>query len=270
MLASAVLTTAIADAEPDQTEMAVSLTTKVGVRGVGTIELRDQVFSSDGLSPRALSGLRGVRAMGELLNNPFEPVGVDRLEFDVRIEYRQDFAEIVSVALPSDEVRAGDTVPLRVTLRPYAGREYVETVPVADPRAPGRPAGAHRGRLGRHGPPGHGPAREPARLHREPAQLLHGLQHRRQPQPARGRRLAARPPDPQPAARPPWTPCAPPAPPAAPTPTGSPTAPSTRPSAWSAGARSWCCRSKRTRWVAIDRAAQPRPSPSPRLRERAG
>jgi hypothetical protein len=140
ILASAVLTTAIADAEPDQTEMAVSLTTKLGVRGVGPIELADQVPTSDGLSPRALSALRGVRAMGELMNNPFEPVGVDRLEFDVRIEYRKDFAEIVSVALPSDEVRAGDTVPLRVTLRPYAGREYVETVPVEIPeRLAGQP-----------------------------------------------------------------------------------------------------------------------------------
>jgi hypothetical protein len=140
ILASAVLTTAIADAEPDQTEMAVSLTTKLGVRGVGPIELADQVPTSDGLSPRALSALRGVRAMGELMNNPFEPVGVDRLEFDVRIEYRKDFAEIISVALPSDEVRAGDTVPLRVTLRPYAGREYVETVPVEIPeRLAGQP-----------------------------------------------------------------------------------------------------------------------------------
>ena len=53
------------------------------------------------------------------------------------------------MALPSDEVRAGDTVPLRVTLRPYAGREYVETVPVDDPRAAGRAGGAHRGRLRR-------------------------------------------------------------------------------------------------------------------------
>jgi SpoIVB peptidase S55 len=133
ILASAVLNTAIADAEPDQTEMAVSLTTKMGVRDVGTIELSDQVPTSDGLSPRALAGLRGVRAMGDLMNNPFQPVGVDRLEFDVRIEYRKDFAEIISVALPSDEVRAGDTLPLRVTLRPYAGREYVETVPVQIP-----------------------------------------------------------------------------------------------------------------------------------------
>jgi hypothetical protein len=133
ILASTVLMTAIADAEPDQTEMAVSLTTRVGVRGMKPVELRDQIFTADGLSPRALSGLRGVRALAELLGNPFSPVAIDRLEFDVRVEFRRDIAEIISVALPGDEVRAGDTVPLRVTLRPYAGREYVETVPVVIP-----------------------------------------------------------------------------------------------------------------------------------------
>jgi hypothetical protein len=127
------LTTAIADAEPDQTDMAVTLVTRLTMRGMGPIELRDQVFTTEGISPRALSGLRGVRVLHELLSNPFAPVGVDRLEFDVKIEFRRDFAEIVAVALPSDEVRAGDTVDLRVTLRPYAGREYVETIPVLIP-----------------------------------------------------------------------------------------------------------------------------------------
>jgi hypothetical protein len=133
ILASAVLTTAIADAEPDQTDMAVTLSTKLGVRGMAAVDLRDQVFTQEGLSPRALGSLRGVRALGDLLGNPFAPVGVDRLEFDVKVEFRRDFAEITSVALPTEEVRAGDTVPLRVTLRPYAGREYVETVPFVVP-----------------------------------------------------------------------------------------------------------------------------------------
>jgi hypothetical protein len=133
ILASAVLNTAIADAEPDQTEMAVSLTTKMGVRDVGTIELPDQVPTSDGLSPRALAGLRGVRAMGDLMNNPFQPVG--HRPPGVRRAHR------VPQGLRGDHQRgpaqrrgaAGDTVPLRVTLRPYAGREYVETVPVEIP-----------------------------------------------------------------------------------------------------------------------------------------
>ena len=134
MLASTVISNAIADAEPDVTDMIVTVTSKVGVKGYAPLELRDQIFSPEGVSSHALASSRGLRAMDSLLVNPFEPVTLDRLDVDVRVEYRRDVAEIVGVALPTQDVRAGDTVDLRVTLRPYAGSEYVETVPVIIPR----------------------------------------------------------------------------------------------------------------------------------------
>src|SRR5262245_43443868 len=134
MLTSLVVGNAIADAEPDVTDMVVTVTSKVGVKGYKPLELRDQIFSAEGVSSRALSMSRGLRAMGELMFNPFEPIVLDRIDVDVRVEYRRDVAEIIGVSMPGQEVHAGDTVPLRVTLRPYAGPEYVETVPVIIPR----------------------------------------------------------------------------------------------------------------------------------------
>jgi hypothetical protein len=137
MLASLVITSAIADTEPDITEMAVTMTSRLAVRGYGPLELKDQLFSSEGMSPRLLSSSRGVRAMGDLLSNPFEPAVVDRLDIDVQVEFRRDLAEIVALTQPGDTVRAGDTVPLRVTLRPYAENEYTVTVPVKIPSSLG-------------------------------------------------------------------------------------------------------------------------------------
>ena len=105
------------------------------MKGYAPLELRDQMFSPEGVSSRALSMSRGLRAMGELMFNPFEPVVLDRIDVDVKVEFRRDVAEIIGVSLPGqDDVHAGDTVPLRVTLRPYAGPEYVENVPVVIPR----------------------------------------------------------------------------------------------------------------------------------------
>jgi hypothetical protein len=132
-LAATVLMSAIADAEPDQTEMAVRLTSRLEIKGARPVELRDVIFTTEGLGPRALLGVRGLRALVELLANPFGPVRVERLEFEVDIEFRKDLAEIVSVGLPGEEIRAGETLPLRVTLRPYAGREYTQTVAVKIP-----------------------------------------------------------------------------------------------------------------------------------------
>ena len=134
ILASMVMSSAVADAEPDVTDMAVTLTSRIDVRGLGPVELTDQMFSSEGMSGRLLSASRGVRALGDILSNPFEPAVVDRIDIDVKVEFRKDITEIVAVALPGDVVHAGDTVPLRVTLRPYAGAEYTETIPVLVPR----------------------------------------------------------------------------------------------------------------------------------------
>ena len=134
LLASMVVGNAIADAEPDVTDMIVTVSSKVGVKGYAPLETRDQIFSPEGVSARALASSRGLRAMGELLFNPFEPAVLDRMDVDVRVEYRRDVAEIVGVSLPGQDVHAGDTVPLKVTLRPYGAPEYVETVPVIIPR----------------------------------------------------------------------------------------------------------------------------------------
>jgi hypothetical protein len=105
------------------------------VRGRAPIVLEDKLFSTEGLSGRLIGAARGVRAVGELLFNPFEPVALDRLDVDVKVELKRDAAEIIGVALPREILRAGETVPVRVTLRPYAGAEYVETVPVKIPAA---------------------------------------------------------------------------------------------------------------------------------------
>jgi hypothetical protein len=137
MLASMVVGNAIADAEPDVTDMIVTVTSKVGVKGFEPLEMRDQIFSPEGVSSHALASSRGLRAMETLLFNPFEPVVLDRMDVDVRVEYRRDVAEIVSVSLPAQDIHAGDTVDLHVSMRPYAGAEYVETVPVIIPRTVG-------------------------------------------------------------------------------------------------------------------------------------
>lgn len=133
VLASLVISNALMDAEPDVAEMVVAVKSTVGIRGRKPLELRDEIFAPEGVSRLSLAGTRGVRALGDLLGNPFQPVILDRLDVEVRVEYRRDVAEIVAVSLPGDEVRPGETVRLRVTLRPYNGAEYTEIIPVVIP-----------------------------------------------------------------------------------------------------------------------------------------
>lgn len=135
LLAGTVIGSALAEAEPDVTDMVIAMTTRLNVRGAGSVEVRDQLFSSEGLSNRVLSQARGLKALSDLLGNPFEPAVIDRVDVDIRVEYRNDVAEIVSASLPDEQVRPGETMPVRVVLRRYAGKEFVEVVPVLVPRS---------------------------------------------------------------------------------------------------------------------------------------
>jgi hypothetical protein len=133
MLSTMAISTALAEAVPDATDMMVDVTTRLYVRGFEPIELRDQIFSNETLVPRVLTMSHGIRALADLLGNPFEPAVVEKIEVSARVDFRADTAEIVAVGSPGDKVRAGSRLPLRVTLRPYKGVEHVETLEVEVP-----------------------------------------------------------------------------------------------------------------------------------------
>ena len=135
MLATMAVSTALAEAVPDVTDMVADVTTRFHVRGYPPIELRDQFFSNETLAPRVLAMSHGMRALGDLLGNPFAPAIVDKIEVDARVEFRADSAEIVSLSSPGDKVRAGTRMSLRVTLRPYAGSEFAQILEVDIPPA---------------------------------------------------------------------------------------------------------------------------------------
>jgi hypothetical protein len=136
-LVSLVVANALVDAEPDPTDMIVRVISKINLRGRAPLELRDELFAPDGVSRQSLTGTRGLRAIGDLLSNPFEPVVIDGLDVDVRVEFRRDVVEIVGVSLPGEVVRPGQKVALRVSLRPYDRPEYTETITIVVPRTLG-------------------------------------------------------------------------------------------------------------------------------------
>jgi hypothetical protein len=134
MLAGLVATTAVSDAEPTPADVMLDVHARLVVRGLPPIELDDELFSSEGASKLVVLLSRGLRAVGDLLFNPFEPVVIEGIDLSFDLGYRHDVAEIVGVSSPGGKIRPGDTVPLRVALRPYAsGAELTETVSVVIP-----------------------------------------------------------------------------------------------------------------------------------------
>jgi hypothetical protein len=133
MLAALVASSAVADTEPDAVDMVINVASNVKLQGQAPLDLRDQFFSTDGVSSSVLSSLRGLRAVGELLSNPFEPVVLEHIDITIGLEFRRDVVEIVGAAVRDGIVRAGRPLALAVTLRPYDGPEYTELFRVPVP-----------------------------------------------------------------------------------------------------------------------------------------
>jgi hypothetical protein len=134
MLATMAVSTALSEALPDVTDALADVTTRLSIRGFGELDLRDQVVASDVLTPRILAMSHGMRALTDLLGNPFSPVVVDRIEVSARVDYHAKSAEIVGLSTLGDNVRAGASLPLRVSLRPYSGAEFSEIVRIELPK----------------------------------------------------------------------------------------------------------------------------------------
>lgn len=133
VLATMAISTALGEAIPDFADAVADVTTRLAVRGFGTIELRDQVFSAESLAPRVLAMSHGMRALGELLGNPFAPAIVEKIDVSARVEFRTGTADIVALAAPDGKVRPGEKLSLKVTVRPYHAAEIVEPVSIDIP-----------------------------------------------------------------------------------------------------------------------------------------
>lgn len=130
LLATAVISTALAEAFPDQVNAVADVITRISVQGHEPIQLRDQFVANEGFAPRTLAMAHGPRVLGELLGNPFAPVTILRIDMTVHLTHRAETTEIVALSLPGDHVRPGHPLPLRVTLRPYGGKEFIRTLPI--------------------------------------------------------------------------------------------------------------------------------------------
>lgn len=135
VLVSVVAVQAVSVAASDVADVTVKVNSTLKVTGYPPLRQTDYLFSSDGYSGKMLANSTGSRQLQELLSNPFGPIHVESLDLNVELLYRSQVADVVSLALPSDELEPGSVVPVRVSVRPFGQPlEYV-TVPIEIPRA---------------------------------------------------------------------------------------------------------------------------------------
>jgi hypothetical protein len=102
-------------------EMTAEFSARVELEGRAPVVIRD-VFSGvgGGRAPQALYGQVGA-VVGLLLNNPFEPVRITRVECDTKVLPGRRTADIEAMELNSDVYEPGEVVKAAVFVRPYKG-----------------------------------------------------------------------------------------------------------------------------------------------------
>lgn len=137
LLVSTSLQSAVKSVAADHAHVMFEATSRVWLDGRREpIVLVDRGYSSTG--PAVSSALQQLRAFDVLevaFGNPFVETRPTRIEVDLALRFARATAEIVDASVASTEVDPGETVNVRVVLRPYAGAEQVRNVAVEIPES---------------------------------------------------------------------------------------------------------------------------------------
>ena len=110
------------------------LKSKLSVRGHGMIELEDFGVATGGMPDASeLAHAKIARAVGEVLNNPWEQVHIDKVETVLSVDYARELWRLRGVDVIDAVVDVGQSAKLRVHLVPFAGPEITKVLEIKMP-----------------------------------------------------------------------------------------------------------------------------------------
>lgn len=110
------------------------LKTKLTIRNHGTIDLEDFGVAIGGMPDAGdFAHSKIGRAVGEVLNNPWEQTRVEKVEGVLTVDYKRELWKLRGVDVLDPVVDAGEPARLRVHLVPFAGPEVTKIMELRFP-----------------------------------------------------------------------------------------------------------------------------------------
>lgn len=101
------------------------LNAQIKVKGKGTLKFTDFGASAGGVPGGAVFFTsRAGRAVGELMNNPWEPIVIERIDSQINVEWKRQTVMLRGAELLDSQVNAGEAARVKLTLKPYFGAEF--------------------------------------------------------------------------------------------------------------------------------------------------
>jgi len=109
-------------------------TSKLKIKGYPELTLQDYGVSMGG-TPEAGEFVRSnlVRAIGTVLNNPWQPALIEWARMDVELRYARDILRLRGASLLESEIDAGEPAHIRLTFVPFSGPDVTRVVTVPIP-----------------------------------------------------------------------------------------------------------------------------------------
>jgi SpoIVB peptidase S55 len=126
---------AMQDAASERQDVSWTADSALTIRGHGTIHLQDFGVAIGGTpDPQDFIRSNLVRAVGALMNNPWEDVVIERADMVIKLRFARDILRLRGAEVLDPELDAGQPARIRLTLIPYAGPAFTRTVSVPLPR----------------------------------------------------------------------------------------------------------------------------------------
>jgi len=132
--ASVALGSALQAVANEHQDVSWTATSKLKIKGYPELTLQDYGVSMGG-TPEAGEFVRSnlVRAIGTVLNNPWQPAFIESAQMDVELRYARDILRLRGASLLESEIDAGTPARIRLTLVPFSGPEVTRVVTVPIP-----------------------------------------------------------------------------------------------------------------------------------------
>jgi hypothetical protein len=128
------LGSAVETTTAERSDMTWRSTSKLKLAKYGTISLVDiGAGSGNPLGPDDFARSRLIKAMGALLNNPWEPVTIERIDTSMRVTFQREVVTLRGAKVLESEIDAGQPVRIRLELSPFQGKPESKVIEVKVP-----------------------------------------------------------------------------------------------------------------------------------------
>ena len=132
-LVRSIVASAVDEAMGDVTHATFTVKTRLDLAGKKPLTFTEHFYAGGGVGGPLTLYARGLKVVGALMDNPFAPVELKRVDIQVDTHYAHEMVQIIGLRLSRNRVSPGERVNVYVTFRPHGGAEYTRAYAVTIP-----------------------------------------------------------------------------------------------------------------------------------------